>query len=275
MRDDYPDMESRFNEAWANGISLERIAELARERNKSAREVMLDLLARDIWPRRFIRNRGILSAAQMGKLLSLNIFMAGCGGLGGQFANQLARMGAGRMRVCDPDVFEESNLNRQLFCTEKTLGKPKATVVKAGLLEIASHLELEALEIAATKENLPELLRGMDVAVDCLDSTAGKKMLEEAAANAGIAFLHGSVLMHEGFVFLDMPGGATLRAMYPEEDNAESQPETLASSVCAIAALMSSLLITGLAAGGFANSGLIHLDCSAPEIERFVIEPGV
>ena len=50
----------------------------------------------------------------------------GCGGLGGYAIEMLARAGVGHIRVCDGDVFDETNLNRQLLCTEDVLGKSKA-----------------------------------------------------------------------------------------------------------------------------------------------------
>ena len=84
------------------------------------KDAMIILLEQDIWPERFRRNRGVFTSRQMARLLSLRVFIAGCGGLGGHVASLLARMGAGGFRLCDPDIFEESNLNRQYFCTEKT-----------------------------------------------------------------------------------------------------------------------------------------------------------
>lgn len=83
------------------------------------KDAMIILLEQDIWPERFRRNRGVFTSRQMARLLSLRVFIAGCGGLGGHVASLLARMGAGGFRLCDPDIFEESNLNRQYFCTER------------------------------------------------------------------------------------------------------------------------------------------------------------
>ncbi len=58
-------------------------------------------------------------------LLEMRVFMAGCGGLGGAVADMLARTGIGMFRLCDPDVFEETNLNRQLFWHRKRLAGPR------------------------------------------------------------------------------------------------------------------------------------------------------
>lgn len=249
-------------------LSGAAIAKLAQKYGLGPRDVMLGLLARDIWPERFCRNKGLLSAREMRRLLGMRVFIAGCGGLGGAVADMLARTGIGMFRLCDPDVFEESNLNRQLFCSEKTLGRPKASVVRAGLLDIASHLTIEALEIAATEDNLPALLRDMDVAIDCLDSVKAKKMLENAAQKAGIAYLHGAVLAREGLVWLDKPAEGRLERLYPQADNGAESIPVLAGTVCGTAALMCSLL-TRDAACSETHSPVLHLDLSVPEIEDF------
>lgn len=249
-------------------LSGAAIANLAQKYGLSLKDVMLGLLDRDIWPERFCRNAGILSAREMRLLLEMRVFMAGCGGLGGAVADMLARTGIGMFRLCDPDVFEETNLNRHLFCTEKTLGRPKASVVGAGLLGIASHLTVEALEIAATEDNLPALLRDMDVAIDCLDSVKAKKMLENAAQKAGIAYLHGAVLAREGLVWLDKPAGRRLERLYPQADNGAEPIPVLAGTVCGTAALMCSMLVRN-AADGEEHSPVLHLDLSVPEIEGF------
>ena len=95
--------------------------------------------------------------------------------------------------LCDPDIFEESNLNRQRFCTEKTLGHPKVEACRDGLREMASYLEVQALPWELDEDNLPGLLKGTDAVADCLDSLDKKKMLERAARNAGVPYLHGAL----------------------------------------------------------------------------------
>lgn len=241
----------------------------------SAREAMIALLGVDIWPERFRRNRGVFTARQMARLLSRRVLIAGCGGLGGHMVSLLARMGIGGFRLCDPDVFEESNLNRQYFCTEKTLGKPKAQVCRDGLLEIASYLDIDARVLAVAPDNLPELLQGMDAVIDCLDSVPRKKMLEEAAHAAALPFLHGSVLRAEGFAFLDSPAACRLAALYPHipaGSEAAGGQDTVAVAVTGVACLMASLLANALASETPATGGkspLFHLDCSVPELESF------
>ena len=60
--------------------------------------------------------------------------------LGGHVAVLLARLGIGALRLCDPDVFEESHLNRQCFCIEQTLSRPKVLACRDGLLGMASYM---------------------------------------------------------------------------------------------------------------------------------------
>lgn len=232
--------------------------------------LMMALLAHDIWPERFRRNQGVISAKNQAKLLGLRVFMAGCGGLGGEVANLLARAGIGFMRICDPDKFEESNLNRQRFCTEKTIGQSKATVTRAAINEIASWIEVEAIESPATPENLPDLLNGIDIAIDCLDSVARKKTLEQAASAAGIPYLHGAVLGQDGFAWLGAPGEGRLDKLYPDipaEDKSLGANPVLAPTVAITAAIMCSLLFNSPDISG--ERPIYHVDCSAPQIDTF------
>lgn len=252
-----------------------QVRAIAAELGMGVRETIATLLERDIWPERFCRNYGVLSASEQARLLSLHVLIVGCGGLGGEVAPLLARLGVGHFRLCDPDVFEENNFNRQRYCTEKTLGQPKPPVLKEGLLEIASFLDVEALEVAAQPENLPELLRGMDVAIDCLDSVARKKMLEESARACQVAYLHGSVLWDEAFAYLDRPGKQRLDAVYPDIDAGHRSMginHVVAPTVAGASALMCSLLINGFAREEGDDHHIYHLDFSAPALEAYSCE---
>ena len=74
---------------------------------------------------RYERNIPALTAAECLALRTKRVLVVGCGGLGGHIIDQLARIGVGFLRVVDGDVFEESNLNRQLFSDVTVLGQPK------------------------------------------------------------------------------------------------------------------------------------------------------
>ena len=142
----------------------------------------------------------------MARLLESRVFIAGCSVLGGHVAVLLARLGIGALRLCDPDVFEESHLNRQCFCTEQTLSRPKVLACRDDLSGMASHMEIGAREVAADPENLPELLFCCDAVVNCLDSIPKKKMFEEAACAKAFPLVPGAVLGNEGFAFGAKPG---------------------------------------------------------------------
>lgn len=60
------------------------------------------------------------------KLLQKNIGVIGCGAIGGYILEYLSRLGVNSISFWDGDVYEISNLNRQIGCTENTIGLNKA-----------------------------------------------------------------------------------------------------------------------------------------------------
>ena len=75
---------------------------------------------------RYERNIPALTEAECALLQQKRVLVVGCGGLGGHIIDQLARIGVGFLRVVDGDVFESSNLNRQLLSEAALLGVSKA-----------------------------------------------------------------------------------------------------------------------------------------------------
>lgn len=63
------------------------------------------------------------------KLKNAVVGIAGTGGIGGQLAQRLVRMGVRNIKLADPDSFDVSNMNRQMGADLKHLGKNKAEVV--------------------------------------------------------------------------------------------------------------------------------------------------
>ena len=83
---------------------------------------------------RYERNIPALSEAECEILQRKRVLVVGCGGLGGHLIDMLARIGVGALRVVDGDVFEPSNLNRQLLSEVPLLGVSKARAAAARII---------------------------------------------------------------------------------------------------------------------------------------------
>ena len=96
------------------------------------------------------------------------LLIAGCGGLGGYLSEYLLRLGVGKLVVADPERFDRSNLNRQLLCTEESIGRYKAETAAARAARVAPECRFEGHVCRLDENTLPELLRGCDAALDAL-----------------------------------------------------------------------------------------------------------
>ena len=165
---------------------------------------------------RYDRNR-IFSIEQQDELGEKKAAVIGCGGLGGYAIEMLARAGVGHLRVCDGDVFDETNLNRQLLCTEDVLGKSKAEAAAERIKAVNSETEAEAFCCNLTEENADEILAGCDVVIDALDSVGAKLMLQRACRRQEIPMIHGAIGGWFGQVTTIFPGNDTLSLIYSDD----------------------------------------------------------
>ena len=180
-----------------------------------------------------------LSEADMKKIAESRVLVAGCGGLGGNIIEHLARMGTGSLTVVDGDVFEESNLNRQILSTAGNIGQKKA---------LAAAERVKAIDPVTpvceflTEENAAALMEGADLVIDALDNAASRLVLEDAAADAGLAIVHGAICGWDLQVMLVPPGSGLLHQLYPE-DYAPSSKASLPVTPAACAAIEASVAI--------------------------------
>ena len=136
---------------------------------------------------RFSRNIPALSPEDMDILASSHILVAGCGGLGGNVIEHLARIGTGSLTVVDGDVFTESNLNRQLLCTVENLGAAKALAAAERVRLIDPSVKVTPVCEYLTEANTPALLADADLVIDCL-KTGIDNTVELIAAYADMRF---------------------------------------------------------------------------------------
>ena len=95
---------------------------------------------------RYERTTGLIGEDGLEKLKRSRVLLFGVGGVGGHAAEALVRAGVGALDIVDGDAFSPSNLNRQLFATEKTVGELKVAAARRRLLEAVSYTHLRAHE---------------------------------------------------------------------------------------------------------------------------------
>ncbi len=208
---------------------------------------------------RYCRNVPALTREECARLREKTVLIAGCGGLGGYLLDLLLRIGIGCIRVCDGDVFEASNLNRQLLAEPGLLGTSKAEAARAYAARVNPDVSLEAFGEFLTRENAHALVAGCDAVLDGLDSIASRRLLRAACDQGGIPYIFGAVSgwVAQGAVIL--PGEPTLDILYPQ--GAAPGEKTVLSFTPAICAGLQASLCVKLLSGRPVESGkLYHWD---------------
>lgn len=174
---------------------------------------------------RYLRNHDAISEAEQVILAQKRVLVVGCGGLGGYAIECLARIGVGHLRVVDGDVFDETNLNRQLLSSSMNLGRPKTLAAQQRVMAVNPLVEVEAFQTLLIAENAVPLLDGCDVAVDALDNIPSRLVLQQAARSAGIPLVHGAVAGWIGQVCVVQPGQDLLNSLYPNSTDTQGEEQ--------------------------------------------------
>lgn len=176
---------------------------------------------------RYLRNQDAISLEEQANLATTRVIVVGCGGLGGMVIECLARVGVGHLRVVDGDVFEETNLNRQLLSSTMNLGRSKTLAAYQRVLAVNPLVEVDTVQADLTDESALGLLADCDAAVDCLDNIPSRLVLQQAAKVAGIPLVHGAVAGWLGRVCVIQPGEDLLGLLYPEAEEAQGEEQQM------------------------------------------------
>lgn len=167
---------------------------------------------------RYIRNIPAVSAEEQAALMGKRVLVAGCGGLGGYLIEYLARMGVGELTAVDGDVFEPSNLNRQLLSAQDLLGVSKAQTAQARVHSVNPAVMVHAVEAFLDEGNAGELVRGQDLVLDALDNIPARLVLEDACEGQNVPIVHGAIQGWSAQVAVVPPGSGVLRRLYGRGD---------------------------------------------------------
>lgn len=128
----------------------------------------------------FSRNIGLLSTEQQRILHASQVTVCGVGGMGGVAAESLVRMGLGSIVIVDHDRYEPTDINRQLHCTQKAIGRLKVEVIRERLREINPRVEVIVYK-CLSKENAGEIAGISDLLINGMDCVLASIMLEREA----------------------------------------------------------------------------------------------
>jgi molybdopterin/thiamine biosynthesis adenylyltransferase len=201
-------------------LSFSDQQQLSEANGVSPRNVQISALQNDIVPEVYVRNQKSLSNAEQVKLLQTHVAIIGLGGLGGTVTEILARVGIGALTLVDGDVFEDSNLNRQLLSSTDQLGKPKAAVAAARVAALNPAVDTREMTEFLTLENAPAILADTAIAVDCLDSIASRFLLEQGCRDRGIPLVTAAIGGTSGQAMVIYPGDIGLSQIYGNPDTA-------------------------------------------------------
>ncbi len=250
-------------------LTEEKARFLSRAFDCSLRQVSVQAMEQGIILKRYLRNLESLDIAEQLELARSKAMVVGAGGLGGQVILTLARLGIGEIHVVDPDVFDETNLNRQVLCTMHTLGLSKALIAAEAVSSINPSVEVVSHKQRFSRENGRHLLSGAQVAVDCLDSVQDRFVLQDWAKDLGIPLVHAAI---DGFL-------AQVMTIYPRDPGLEElysrkqkeRPSSAGNPVFApgVAALFQAMEVMKvlLGRGKLIHNSLLFMDLEACRLD--------
>ena len=124
---------------------------------------------------KFSRTEMLIGKGGVKKLKKAKVAIFGIGGVGSYVCEGLARSGVGSFVLIDHDKVSESNINRQLIATTKTIGKYKVDIMKKRILEINPDAIVEVYkEFFLPGSNNKIITKELSYVVDCVDTVSAK-----------------------------------------------------------------------------------------------------
>ena len=121
---------------------------------------------------RLFRTRQLLGVDVTKKLQNATVMIFGCGAVGSFAIEALARTGIGTLILIDFDTIEESNINRQLFALDSTIGRPKVEVAATRISDINPNIKVITHNIFFDENT--EITERPDFVIDAIDTVKSK-----------------------------------------------------------------------------------------------------
>ncbi len=226
----------------------------------------------DLNRNRYARSVGTIGEDGQQILSTKSVLVIGAGGLGGFVIEGLARMGVKTIGICDYDVFDVTNLNRQLFSSESKLGLSKVTTASERVKDIDSEIKTIIYNKPFPCDEITKDISNYDLIIDCLDSLKVRIILEDFCLENNKKIIHGAVGGYFGVVGVVTKDNKIIEKYAlngnDESNSAEKLMGNPYSIVGVVASLQVHLALLVLLGRPYLDKGMYYIDIQSFSIEE-------
>ena len=129
----------------------------------------------------------LLGEESVKKLQDSTVMVVGCGAVGSFAIEALARSGVGHIILVDFDKIEESNINRQLFAMDSTIGKPKVQIAAQRIADINPKIKVHLFDMFFDENTNIDIKP--DFVIDAIDTVSSKIALYRWCESNNVPFV--------------------------------------------------------------------------------------
>lgn len=132
------------------------------------------------------------------KLLQSHVLIIGVGGLGSACAPYIAAAGVGKITIVDDDLVDLTNLQRQIIHQTTSVGEAKVLSAQKFLKQINPAIEVVAIQKRVDSSLLSELVKNVDLIIDCTDNYKTRHAINRACVEAKKPLVFGAAIRFDG-----------------------------------------------------------------------------
>lgn len=137
--------------------------------------------------RTFSRTELLIGKENIEKLRDKKVAIFGLGGVGSFVTEGIIRCGIKNLILVDNDEISPSNINRQLYALQSTIGKKKTDLAKERCLDINPLANIQTFNLFYLEETQNQIdLSDCDYIIDAIDTVSAKLLLIENAKKLNV-----------------------------------------------------------------------------------------
>ena len=173
------------------------------------------------------------------RISNSRVLVIGAGGLGSPILMYLAASGVKELGICDFDVVDETNLQRQILFNDKSVGKDKALEAKIKITELNPNVKVRVFNEMITSKNAENIVKDFDLVIDGSDNFATRYLLNDVCVILDKPYIWASIYRFDGQVSVFWKKhGPCYRCLHPEP------PPTNMVQTCASGGVLASMCAT-------------------------------